>query len=56
MSTEQERIEQYQRGWNDAMRGRPFAQDGGLLYAFGWRDANAGHDQRLTKETQNATH
>ena len=49
MSTEQERIAQYQRGWNDAQSGAKDV-DGSIFYAMGWLDANEGRAPRLTSE------
>lgn len=49
MSTEAERIAQYQAGWNDAQRGEK-AETENLFYALGWMDGNDGKPQRLTGE------
>jgi ribosome modulation factor len=47
MSTEAERIAQYQRGFNDCMSGRSRDQFAGIFYMFGWKDAAAGRAARL---------
>ena len=47
MSTEAERIAQYQRGFNDFMAGRAPSADASIFYAFGWRDAENGRAARL---------
>ena len=49
MSTEAERIAQYQRGWSDAQRGEKDVH-GSIFYAMGWLDANKGRAPRLTNE------
>jgi hypothetical protein len=47
MSTEAERIAEYQRGFNDFMSGRPSADEVSLFYFLGWLDAERGHAARL---------
>ena len=47
MSTEAERIAEYQRGFNDAAAGRGFAPNGNFFYACGFLDSQTGRAARL---------
>jgi hypothetical protein len=47
MTTEADRIKQYQAGFNDYMAGRRADPEATLFYAIGWKDAHAGRDPRI---------
>lgn len=46
-NTEKERIAAYQRGWNDAQRGRTAQQNQPIMYQIGFIEAMKGAPHRF---------
>lgn len=53
--TEQERIADYQRGWNDAMKSREPALGHSIMYQIGYLEARKGGTRRFTVEIETET-